>query len=166
MRYDKRLLLALSAVGVIGAAGISATAIAATDSNSGEYPPIVKRLASTFNLDPAKVNDVFKQQREQNHQNRENKLKSSLDQAVKDGKLTQEQADKLLAKLKSLKAEHKNGDKSNRREVKEDMRAELQQWAKDNGIENLDEILASHKHHGHHDKMMGDKSGNQDNGRF
>src|SRR4051794_27887078 len=99
MKHTKKLIIAAGSAGVIGIAGIGASALAATSSNTSSYPSIVQKIASTFNLDPAKVNDVFNQQRQANQQDRQAKLKSTLDQAVKDGKLTQDQETKLIAEL-------------------------------------------------------------------
>lgn len=137
MKYSKKLIIAASSVGAIGAAGVGATAIAATSSGSSTYPPIVQKIASTFGLDPAKVDSVFKQQHQDNRQNRQAKLKSTLDQAVKDGKLTQDQENKLVTELQALRSQRKNDQRQDRQALK----AQLDQWAKDNGITNLDQIL-------------------------
>jgi polyhydroxyalkanoate synthesis regulator phasin len=133
MKYSKKLIAIASITGAVGIGGIGATALAATSSGTTSYPPIVQKLASTFGLDPAKVNDVFKQQKQDNMANRQAKLKSTLDQAVKDGKLTQDQEDKLIAELQSLRSQAKDN--------RQDIRTQLQQWAKDNGVTNLDQIL-------------------------
>jgi hypothetical protein len=137
MKYSKKLIVTAATLGTVGAAGIGATAIAVTSSSSSNYPPIVQKVASTFGLDPAKVNDVFKQQRQENMQSRQAKLKSTLDQAVKDGKLTQDQEDKLIAELKTLHDQNK----TDKRQDRLNMHSRLEQWAKDNGINNLDQIL-------------------------
>lgn len=144
MKYPKKLIIAASAVGAIGAAGIGATAMAATSSGTTSYPSIVQKIASTFGLDPAKVNDVFKQQQQTNQQDRQAKLKSTLDQAVKDGKLTSDQETKLIAELQTLHSQNK----SNRTQS---FKTQLEQWATDNGITNLDQILPAPPagmHHG------------------
>jgi polyhydroxyalkanoate synthesis regulator phasin len=137
MKYSKQLIIAASSVVIIGAAGVGATAIAASSTSSTSYPPIVQKIASTFGLDPAKVNDVFKQQHQDNIHDRQAKLKSTLDQAVKDGKLTQDQENKLIAELKALHSQNmadKSGDHQN-------IKNQLEKWAKDNGITNLGQIL-------------------------
>jgi polyhydroxyalkanoate synthesis regulator phasin len=60
-----------------------------------------------------------------------------LDQAVKDGKLTQDQEDKLIAELQTLHEQQKD-DKSHDRQA---IKSQLEQWAKVNGVTNLDQIL-------------------------
>jgi polyhydroxyalkanoate synthesis regulator phasin len=138
MKHSQKIITAAAIMGIIGTAGVATTAIAATgDSNANNYPPIVQKIASTFGLDPAKVNAVFKQQHQENWQNREAKLKSTFDQAVKDGKLTQDQANKLMAELKSLH----NQNKSDRRHHRQGLKTQLEQWADANGITNLSQIL-------------------------
>ncbi len=67
--------------------------------------------------------------------------KSRLDQAVKDGKITQEQEDKIIAKQKELKAERdankeaiKNKTEAERKAAMEAKKTELEKWAKDNNV--------------------------------
>jgi polyhydroxyalkanoate synthesis regulator phasin len=152
MKHSKKLIIAASSAGIIGLAGIGATVMAATNNSGGTYPSIVQKIASTFNLDPAKVNDVFQQQHQANQQNRQAKLKTTLDQAVKDGKLTQDQETKLIAELKSLRQQLK-ADKTQDRQ---NFKTQLQQWAADNGITNLDQILPTQPAGMHHGMMMPD----------
>jgi hypothetical protein len=147
MRYSKKLIITAASVGTIGAAGIGATTIAASSSGTSTYPPIVQKISSTFGLDPAKVNEVFKQQHQDNQQNRQAKLKSTLDQAVKDGKLTQDQETKLITELQTLRSQ----SKADKQQDRQDFKTQLDQWAKDNGITNLDQILPQRPggmHHG------------------
>lgn len=141
MSINKKTLAAAIAAGTIGTAGITASVMAATDGNTGSsYPPIVQKIADRFHLNPADVNGVFKEQHQENMDKRQAKLKSYLDQKVKDGKITQDQENKILDKLKSLHDEFKTDSKQDRRQNHRQMFSELQQWAKDNGI-NLDDIL-------------------------
>ncbi len=148
MKYSKKALAAAGITGVIGIAGISATTLAATSSGSSSYPPIVQKLASTFGLDPSKVNDVFKQQRQDNQTDRQARLKTVLDQAVKDGKLTSDQETKLIDELRSLHDQAKTDH--------QDIKSRLDQWAKDNGITNLSDILPTLGPGLHHHMMDND----------
>jgi outer membrane scaffolding protein for murein synthesis (MipA/OmpV family) len=153
MKYTKSMIFTASAACVIGAAGIGATALAVSNSSAGTaYPPIVQKLASTFGLDPAKVNDVFQKQHQLDESSHQAKFKAALDQAVKDKKLTQDQEDKLIAELKSLRDQFK-ADKTQGRQ---DFKTQLDQWAKDNGITNLDQILPAPPAGGH--PMMHDQA--------
>lgn len=131
--------------GSMSVIGIGASAFAATnDSNGATYPRIVQRISDRFGLDPAKVNDVFKEQRQNNQQDREAMLKSRLDQAVKDGKLTQNQEDILMTEIKKLHEQFKSGNMTDRRQNIQDIKSYLERWAKDNGIDDLNDILPQH----------------------
>jgi polyhydroxyalkanoate synthesis regulator phasin len=155
MKHSKKFILAAATAGVVGMTGIGASVLAATNSSDTNYPPIVQKIASTFKLDPAKVNDVFKQQRQDNQADRQAKLKSTLDQAVKDGKLTSDQETKLIAELKTLHEQNKADRTQNRQSFK----IQLDQWAKDNGITNLDQILPAPPDGGmRHGGMMPDNN--------
>lgn len=136
MNVTKKAIL-VAAAGVASTGVVTATAMAATNTGSNTYPPIVQKLADKFHLNPADVQDVFKQNHQDKKGDRQAHLKSVLDQAVKDKKLTQAQEDKLIAKLKSLRTELKSENHQDRKSLHD----QLEQWAKDNGINNLDDIL-------------------------
>jgi len=147
MKHQKKLLVGALTAGIIGLGGVATTALAAT--NGSDYPPIVQKIADKFNLKPADVQAVFEQQHEDRQKNHQAKLEETLNQAVKDGKLTETQKDKLLAKLESLKDEIKDEIKENRQEHHENhqkIKSELEAWAKANGIDNLDDILPKPHH--------------------
>jgi hypothetical protein len=164
MRHSKLLIITAGSLGAIGAAGIGASAIAAASgSSASSYPPIVQKIASTFGLDPAKVNDVFQQQRQDNQQKRQAHLKSALDQAVKDGKLTQGQEDKLVAEIDSLRSQLKSENGSDRQQNFQDFKSKLSQWAKANGIMDLESILPQPPMGRHHGPGMGRSAGSPAN---
>ncbi len=139
MKYSKTLIVASAITGAVGIAGISTTAMAAT-SNS-DYPPIVQKLADKFHLNPMDVQQVFKDEQATHNKDRQQKLEDKLTAAVKDGKLTEDQKTKLLAKLDSLKSEFKTENHQDRMVNHQKLHDELEAWAKDNGITNLDTIL-------------------------
>lgn len=161
MKHSKKLIIAASSAGVIGIAGIGASVMAAASGSSATYPSIVQKIASTFNLDPAKVNDVFKAQHQANQSVRQAKLKTTLDAAVKDGKLTQDQETKLIAEIQALRSQLKSDTSTDRHQDIKDFKTKLQDWTSANGITNLDEILPAPggMHHG----MMGGNDGDADN---
>ncbi|HSX18305.1 MAG TPA: hypothetical protein VLE51_03050 [Candidatus Saccharimonadales bacterium] len=152
MKITKKAVLA-AVLGVVGTGVVTATALAATSSTDTKYPSIVQKIADKFHLNPADVQSVFDQNRQDIQAQHQQKLKSTLDQVVKDGKITQDQADKLLAKLNSLHDQFKNDNREERMQNRQQLHDELEQWAKDNGINNLDDILP-HPLMGRHHMMQ------------
>jgi chromosome condensin MukBEF ATPase and DNA-binding subunit MukB len=118
------------ASGVIVMGTAFTTAFAAT---STTYPDIVTKIASTFNLKTEDVAKVFAEERE-------TRKDEHLDQLVADGKLTQDQRDKLEAKQDEIHAKVetvRNGTQTDaeKRKAIRDLHNELSDWMDDNGIE-------------------------------
>lgn len=98
----RKTLLAAGAVTVIGAATMAGVAQAATTAGSDN---LVDKLSQRFNVDKTEVQKVFDEDRTARHAGMEKRYEERLTQAVKDGKLTEDQKSKLLAKHKELRAE-------------------------------------------------------------
>lgn len=142
MKPTPRNLLIAGAV-ILGLAGTGAGVIHAanTATGSGHMTGLVSALAQKFNLNQADVQQVVEQHHQdmmvQHHQEMTQRLTERLVQAVKDGKLTQEQSDKILAKHQELEALHESLKGKTPEEMKTAMKAQmesLQQWATDNNI--------------------------------
>lgn len=140
MNIKKPLLIA-GAITAIGAAGLVGTAVvsAATDTNASGT--LVDKIAQKFNLNKADVQAVFDQNRTDHEAQRQANVQTKLDQAVKDGKLTTDQENKILAKLKELQADRdanigtmKDKTPAERKAAIDAKKAEIEQWAKDNNI--------------------------------
>ena len=102
--------IALSAAALAGTATMGAGILhAATISKTGFNPMsnLVNAIATKFNLNTADVLKVFDDQRAQMQQQRQTQQlahqKTMLDQAVKDGKITQTQEDLIIAKQAEVK---------------------------------------------------------------
>jgi hypothetical protein len=147
MKLNQKIV-AGGAVAVIAMLGLGGAAMAAT-SNTTHQDSLAQKIADKFHLNKSDVQSVI----EQNHQDKQAKheqmLKDKLDQAVKDGKLTQAQEDKLIAKLKELHDQKKTDNKADRKADRKAAHDELQQWAKDNGID-LSQVLPHPDGPGHH----------------
>lgn len=126
--------LALIATGAVGAYAYQSHAQTTTQNNTTQsqtahtnrISSLIQTIAQKFNLNQSDVQQVFddqKTQMEAEHQQRE---ADRLSQAVTDGKLTQDQADKISAKEKELEA--------NRHAAIQQQITDLKQWATDNGI--------------------------------
>ena len=122
-------LLGVATVGVITTGGMAYA-------HAGRQDNMADAIANKFKLNKTEVQQVIKDQRKQNHEQRQQERIAEL---VKDGKITQEQADKLKVKLQSMEAKreaaHNETDPAKRKAAHEAIKAEMEQWAKDNGID-------------------------------
>lgn len=136
----KKALLTAAVLASTTAGGLATASVvsAATDTSQSPESSLVDKVASKFGLNKADVQKVFDEDRAARQTERETKAKEALAQAVTDGKLTQAQADKITAKraeMKTFMESLRDKTASERRAAMEAKRDELQQWAKDNGID-------------------------------
>ena len=134
----KKSLLVLGVVSGVGLAGITGLGVAsaATGTASGATN-IIDKLSAKFHLDKDEVKAVFEEERAEREAEHQQRMQDRLDQAVKDGKLTEEQKAKILAKLEELQTEReawKHIAPEERRGAKMELHQSLEQWAKDNNI--------------------------------
>ena len=153
----KQLIVAglATAVGVTGLTG-AGIANAATTTDQGSGSSLVEAIAHKFNLKASDVQSVFDEQRDKREAAREAEVAKQLAQLVSEGKLTQAQADKLLAKRAEIEKEretmHSEMSGKTHDEMKATMdekRAELEQWATDNNIDMDYLRYVVRGHHGH-----------------
>lgn len=141
----KKPLVIAGLVATIGLAGLGAgVAHAATSSSDSDNPmtSLVDAIATKFNLDKTQVQQVFDDQHAQMEAEREQAVKDELAELVKDGKITQAQSDAITAKRAELQKEReanrdsfKDKTAEERKTEMEAKRTEIEQWAKDNGID-------------------------------
>ena len=103
---------------------------------------LVDQLVSKFNLNKDDVQEVFDASHTEQENQAQNNQAEKLAAAVTDGKITQDQADKITAKLAEMKTERENNrdamaDKTEaeREESMELKKTELSTWAKENDID-------------------------------
>jgi uncharacterized protein (DUF305 family) len=139
----KQLLVAgiATAVGITGLTGVG-IASAATNAATSPMSGLVEAISTKFNLNKTDVQAVFDEQRTKMQAEREAEVKQEVAQLVTDGKLTQDQADKINAKRaelqKAREAAMTAGETKTREERKSEVdakRTELETWATDNGID-------------------------------
>lgn len=123
----------------------------ATSNTSGTNNPmanLVTAIAQRFNLNVSDVQQVFDEQktqmdaqrteqRTQMEAQRKQEFTDRINQAVTEGKLTQEQADKILAKKAELETQRTNLEGKTQEECRTAMKEQmdsLKQWATDNNI--------------------------------
>jgi hypothetical protein len=152
-------LVALGIAAAVGTVGVTGVGVANAVTKNGTDPmsSLVDALASKFNLNKTDVQKVFDEQHATMEATHEQEVKDKLAQLVKDGKLTQAQVDKIIAKQAELKKEREANKDSMKDKTREEMksameakRTALETWAKDNGIptEYL-RFVIGHGGHGH-----------------
>ena len=115
-------LLAVGAIGILPASAQEAP----------DYPPIIQKLADRFGLNVEEVQDVFEEERAEHHAQMLDSFEDRLSQAVTDGKITEEQKQKILDKHEAMQA----------------YREELKTWAEEQGIEFPFMAMFGGHHHG------------------
>ncbi|MFZ1812564.1 MAG: hypothetical protein WAU02_03545 [Candidatus Saccharimonadales bacterium] len=139
----KHLAAALLVTGVAGAGLIGAGVANAATSTNGANPmsSLVDAIASKFNLNKTDVQAVFDAEHSKMEATREADAKAEIAQLVKDGKLTQPQADAITTKRAELDkerdanrtADQKLTDEQRQTKMTE-RRTALDKWAADNNI--------------------------------
>lgn len=134
------------AVASIGIASLGSAGLVSASTNSGNDNPkqsLIDSIATKFNLNKDEVKKVFEENHEAREAEHEQKMADRLAQAVKDGKLTQEQADKLATKLQEMhetreanREEFKDKTPAERKAARQAERDAFKQWLADNNIPN------------------------------
>jgi len=108
----------------------------------GGRDTLIQALANKFGKSTDEVQSVFDEVRTQNQQQMEAKFEDNLNQAVSDGKITDEQKNLILQKQEELQTQHQqdfangaNLTPEERRTQRQQERAGLEKWASDNGID-------------------------------
>lgn len=141
----KKVIIAssITALGVTGLAGGAVFATANSTSGTDPMSGLVSAIATKFDLKKDDVQKVFDEQRTQMETQREQEVKDQVAQLVKDGKLTQAQADKINAKRAELVKEREanrtseqNLTDAQRKTKMEERKTALDTWFKDNNIDS------------------------------
>lgn len=138
MKLRNALLItgAATTVGVSSMVGI-VSAQSNTTSDSSSSQSLVDKIATKFNLNKQDVQAVFDQNKQDHEAERQKKVQARLDDLVKQGKITSAQETQILDKLKELQSYRDSltgKTRAERKQLLEQKRAELEQWAKDNNI--------------------------------
>ena len=130
------------------ASGLLGTAAFAQEVDAPEVQrvSIMERLAERFNLNLDEVKTFFKEIKQKRHENkrerRGEKIEERLRTAVANGNLTEEQAQRIIAKMQELKSEKeglrdtlKDMTPEERREYMQAHKDRIQTWAQENDID-------------------------------
>lgn len=128
--------VALSLLLLVGAYSVNA----ATTTTTQQYPPIVEKLIKKFNLDRSEVGKAFEEFHQERQAEHKALFEERLDQAVKDGTITQAQKDAILKKMDEMKTkiEDINNQKltvEERQAAMQKLHTEIRAWAKENGLD-------------------------------
>lgn len=121
--------------------GAGATFAASNSKDAKPMDALVTALAAKFNLNSSEVEKVVEQVRIEQHAAMETEhakqFADRIHTAVTAGKLTQAQADLILAKQAELQADKPDFASKTPAEIRADMKTRMEavrQWAKDNNI--------------------------------
>lgn len=136
----KKPLLAVGAVTAIGLAGATGVGVASAATTPGDGT-LADKIATKLNMPRGEVKAVLAEAKAQRLQERQQTVEEQLSELVKQGKLTEEQKTKLLAKQAELQAARqaeveamKGKTKDEARAIVKDYHDELKTWAEENGI--------------------------------
>lgn len=156
----------VTAAALTGATGYTVANAATDTAGANPMSSLVQAIATKFNLKTSDVQAVFDEQKTKMDADREAEVKAQVAQLVKDGKLTQAQADKINAKRAELnkqretdRAANQNLTAEQRKSKMEEHGAAMETWFKDNDIDARYRYLVG----GGHGKLggeMGFRAGN------
>lgn len=161
----KRSIMAAMAAAAIGVSTLGASAVFAatdTDVRTPGFGNLVSAIATKFNIDEAEVQAVFDEEREQMIAEHEAQAIALLDQAVTDGKLTQSQADAIIAKqseVQSFRESLKDMTEEERKVAIAAQREAMKAWIDEQGI-------PKHYLRGLNHGPMGNRGGGHHDGKF
>jgi hypothetical protein len=140
MKMNKKLLATFLFLGLlVYVATLTGKAVLADE--TGDYSPIVTRLAEKFNLTESDVQAVFDSVHDEHHNRMLQDREDKLDQAVTDGVITEEQKQALLNKWEEMHTEREQERLQNHEE--------MQAWFQEQGIdmEALNQYMGFGPHH-------------------
>lgn len=141
MKNKKKIIIPAFLLAFIMGAG--AYGIANANTKEGPFhSALVEKIAQRFNLNKDDVEKVFDENRDEVQKNMQANFEKRLDDAVSRGEITKEQKEAIIKKRAELQAQFEgNRDKirdmtpAERKAQFENHRAEIEKWAKDNGID-------------------------------
>jgi flagellum-specific peptidoglycan hydrolase FlgJ len=136
MKSRNKVLLAGIGTATLLSGGMLAQSAFAKDSSS--QSTLVSALASKFNLKQSDVQAVLDQQAQTREASQQAKEKTRLDQAVKDGTLTQAKEDLIIAKQAEIKQRMNSLSSmaaSDRKTALQQLQKDTKTWAQQNGID-------------------------------
>ncbi|MEI7653573.1 MAG: hypothetical protein WCJ70_04885 [bacterium] len=141
MNLSKKI--ALSTLMVAALVSISSSPVSARGMGGAVgHDSLITKIAQKFGLKEADVRGVFDTQHTEHMAQMQTRMSDRLTQLVKDGKITEAQKKLIIVKhaemqkkMQSQKDAMKDKTHAERKALMDAKRAELEQWAKSNGID-------------------------------
>ncbi len=141
IKMKNKLLLPVLAF-VLGGLIVFGVSKVQAENQQVKFPPIIQKLVERFGLKESDVQTVLNEVRRERQQQMQTRLEERLNQAVKDGKITESQKQAILAKHKELqekrlqnKQDWQNMTPEQRRQAMQEQSQELKSWASQNNID-------------------------------
>jgi hypothetical protein len=148
----KKSLLLAGVFATLGVVSLASISTASADTNGST---LAEKIAHKFNLKQDEVQKVLDENREEKDAEHRAKFEERLTTAVKDGKLTEDQKTKILAKISELEQERQQDrdkvkamSEEDRHTFMKQKRDALDEWAQQNNIPK--EYLRMGPHGPHH----------------
>lgn len=132
-----KILISSLVVGLVSFAGVlGLQKVRAEDTNN--FSPLIQRIVEKFNLNKDEVSGVVSNFRGEQQKLRQQDITDRLAQAVKDGKITEDQKNTILAKVTEWQSQMGTMNSltvEERRTKMNEHRTEMQEWEKNTGID-------------------------------
>lgn len=139
---NKKILLPFIALAVLAFGTLGANTFALAQEDVSPDINLVEKISTKFGLDKNEVQKVFDEQRNEMHKEMQARQEERLSQLVKDGKITEAQKTLIVNKQKEMQAQRETNKDSfkdltpeERKTQMETKKAEIDAWAKENGID-------------------------------
>lgn len=159
---NKKFLFPALGLAVLAFATLGANTFALAQEDVSPDINLVEKISTKFGLDKNEVQKVFDQEKTEMHAKMQVKQEERLSALVKDGKITEAQKTLIANKQKEMQAKRetnkdnfKNLTPEERKTQMESKKAELDAWAKENGIDPTYLMPAFGGKGGHHGPRMG-----------
>ena len=108
------------------------------EQTQNRFPALIQKIIDKFNLNEDEVDEVVAEYRNERELEMQNRFEENLQEAVKAGKLTEEQKTAIEAKHEEMQEKMEgwvNLSPEERRQKSEEHRDEMKTWAEENGID-------------------------------
>jgi hypothetical protein len=127
-------------IGSLAVAGVAGTAQVSAHGFGGDKSAFTEKFSQRFNLNPDEVKTFFAEQHEARKAEMEKGQAERLDQAVADGKITEDQKNAIIQKHEEIKQRMeaiKELPEDERKDAVKALHEEMKTWSEANGIPML-----------------------------